>query len=264
MDYNNTRPSLMTYLNRKKKLDQILEEDRLQKESRVKGQNYSILPPKTPPDTPPAPKTSYFVQHNTGKGDLERCPECGKEFKKGRYNQIYCSRECYHDAHVKQVNINYKRKRDVINRKRREKRRIERENRPPKIKKVPKPRFRIRNKDTLNVIRYKRDILIKAELVKKELLTIQVLSGEVKAQNKKDMIGIYHTMRHDINEERLEYIQKKLNYYDLPNGYHIPVEFYADPENDIKNEPMKWKKEMYFQQGDYVEERIANFGSNDG
>lgn len=262
MDYNNTRPSLMTYLNRKKKLGQILEEDKIQQESRVEGKNYSVIPPKTPPNTPPAPKTSYFVQHNTGKGDLERCPECGKEFKKERYNQIYCSRECYHDAHVKQVNINYHRKRDEINKKRREKRRRDRESRPPKPRgrksSLPKPIFRKRSNYDLRIIHFKRDILIKKELINKELLTCQVLGDFTRGQNKREFAGRYHRMREGVHEERMEYIKEKLKNYDLPGGYYNPVEFYADPENDIR-EPMKWKFDYGLTKSETVNERIASF-----
>lgn len=244
---NQSKPSLKQYQRRL----EILKEDK-----ELFEKQKANPPPKNSTDSPPKTKSHYFVQHNTGKGNLERCPECGNEFVKKRYNQIYCSRECYKTGHAKQVLTHYHQNSDEINKKRRERNRIRRANTPKKPRKPYPVKIRDRRVVTKRVMTYKKCIIIKAQLFKLELLTIQVLSGNAKAQNRKDNYNMYGGMPRGIDEDKVEFIRQKLSEYDLPQGYSTPVDFDADPEIDV-DEPKKWIRTVGFKRGENISETIA-------
>lgn len=180
-------------------------------------------------------KSHYFVANYDLEDGYRVCRICNNKFKPNVNNQIYCSKDCYHKA----VKITQKRW-YAQNRERLIEKQIEyeRNKRPP-----PKYKFRKRSKTLLKSLEYKKCIVIKQELIKKELLSCQLLTYSAKRENRKQKL--FSKDRHGFNQEKVDFIKKELSFFGLPTGSTYPVDFPPNPEIDVQ-EPKNTFDRKYF------------------
>lgn len=174
--------------------------------------------------TPPNSKSHYFVQNYDLEDGYKVCRICNKKFKPSTRKRIYCSDECYKKALKVTQKRWYQQNRERLIAKQIE---YEKNKRPP-----PKLKISNRKKGKLAILEYKKCIIIKRELIKKELLSYQLLNRSVKYERRKK--HSFMNCRHGVNEEKVEFIKNKLKELDLPKGYSVPVDFGEEPEIDVR------------------------------
>lgn len=195
-------------------------------------ENHNI-PPNS--ESPPNSKSHFFVQKYDLEDGYRVCRICNEKFKPNRPKQIYCSKECYKIAVKTNQKIWYKKNRERLIDKQVK---YNRDRRAP-----PKPRFNERSFHLLNRLEYRKCTIIKRELIKKELLSCQLLTYSAKRKNKNKLN--FYTDRRKFDGDKVEFIKKKLAEYDLPEGYTYPVEFPEDPKIDVW-EPGTYVGKKYF------------------
>ncbi len=179
-------------------------------------------------------KSHYFVAPPPKPEEgIKYCVNCGKAFPK-QGKRKYCSPECYKEATKKIKAQWYQDNRKRINN--RKKRYLK------KIKKYEKPP--LHEKKVSHFILRSRDLIIKRELIKMELLDFQVFSDNhfrelppVKMESAK-----YHVRR-----DRVAFIQERLREFDLffdqvlkvRADYELRDDSYY-PENNISRIDKPW------------------------
>lgn len=159
------------------------------------------------PQSNSPPKSHYFVQKYEDEEGNRICAYCGKKFKSNYPSKKYCCQECYYQATKTVKAIWFQKNKQRINEKRRK-------SYKKKPKRKPKYTFRDRKQVTVNRISYQKCIIIKRELVLKELMTFQIESKFNRREK-----GKIRYKRNDSKIKdpiRCEYIIKKLNELGLP------------------------------------------------
>lgn len=141
-------------------------------------------------------KSHYFVAPQEDFEGMIQCSYCGRYFKPKTYNNIYCSHECYEEAHRIQKAEWFQKNKQRLNEKRNE-RHHKKGIRPREVANIQHQQRKTRNR-----------------VIKQGLIYLELFDNQVHLNSIQDHIN-YNLTRKKFHPEICEYIRGKLQELEL-------------------------------------------------